>query len=120
VAVAGTYRSLIMLLNPQHSWNCSQTSHNIYNEAMGRIERRSKSRQKLATQIFMWLTCAFRPLSVKELQHALAVKLNMTSLDLSTVYDEGTLISVCNGLVVIDDEQHVIRFARMSAACRYN
>jgi hypothetical protein len=108
--VAGTYPPLTAPVNPRPSWNFSKTY--IYDQAMERIERQCEAHKLLAKQVLMWLTCAFRPLSVKELQHALAVELNTTSLDLSAVYDEEILISVCEGLVVIDEEQNVVCFAR--------
>jgi hypothetical protein len=96
-----------------------KTLDKIYAEAMERIERQYEARKQLAKQVLMWLTCAFRPLSARELQHALAVELNTTSLDLGAVYYKEILISVCEGLVVTDEEQNVIRFARKSQpACR--
>jgi len=42
-------------------------------EAMERVERQDDSRKQLARRVLSWITYAIRPLSVKELQHALAV-----------------------------------------------
>ena len=44
-----------------------------YDEAMERIERQNEDNKELAKHVFSWITYARRPLSVKELQHALAV-----------------------------------------------
>jgi len=58
------------------------------------------------------MTLARRPLSVAELQHALAVLPGMTQMDTDYVTDEDVLISVCAGLVVADKEQNIVRFVR--------
>jgi len=83
-----------------------------YEEAMARIERQDKPRAQLAEQVLSWITYAFRPLSVGELQHALAIKLEMTSLDPESIIDEEILTSVRAGLVIIDNKQHVVRLVR--------
>ena len=83
-----------------------------YEEAMARIERQDKPRAELAEQVLSWITYAFRPLSVKELQHALAIKLETTSLDPESIIDEEILTSVCAGLVIIDNKQHIVRLVR--------
>lgn len=84
-----------------------------YDEAMERIGRQDEDRKQLAMQVFMWITYASRPLHVKELQHALAVELNTTSLDPEAIFDDEILTSVCAGLVVIDEVQHIVRLVRM-------
>jgi len=83
-----------------------------YEEAMIRIEQQDKPRAQLAEQVLAWITYAFRPLSVKELQHALAIKLETTSLDPESIIDEEVLTSVCAGLVVVDNKQHTVCLVR--------
>jgi hypothetical protein len=83
----------------------------IYDEAMERIERQSNTTE-LAKRVLSWVIYASRPLSLEELQHALAVSPKMTDMDCCDLIFEWKLTSVCAGLVVIDKEQHVVRLAR--------
>jgi hypothetical protein len=89
-----------------------QRLDDAYDEAMERIERQSKDDSELAKRILSWLTCARRPLKVDELRYALAVLGEMTDMDTDYVVDEDILISVCNGLVVIDQGRRVVRLVR--------
>jgi hypothetical protein len=85
---------------------------NAYDEAMARIERQDRPRAQLAEKVLSWITFAFRPLSVEEIQHALAIELETTSLDPENITDEEVLTSVCAGLVVIDEKRRIIRLVR--------
>jgi hypothetical protein len=84
----------------------------IYNQTMERIERQSNADKELAEQILSWITYARRPLSVEELQHALAVSPKMREMNPRALIFEWKLTSVCAGLVVIDGGQRIIRLAR--------
>jgi hypothetical protein len=83
----------------------------IYNQAMERIEQQPKPDRELAERVLSWITYARRPLSVEELQHALAVSPKMTRMNLRALVFDWKLTSVCAGLVVID-EQRIVRLAR--------
>ncbi|KAF4630324.1 hypothetical protein G7Y89_g7821 [Cudoniella acicularis] len=52
-----------------------------YNEAMERIEGQLTDQKLLANQVLSWITCAKRPLSSIELQHALGVEVGESELD---------------------------------------
>jgi hypothetical protein len=82
-----------------------------YNEAMERIERQNESDRALAKRVLSWVTHARRPLTVPELQHALAVVHGTTVLDPDNLTDEEILTSICAGLLVVDEEQ-TVRFVR--------
>jgi len=83
-----------------------------YDEAMERIEQQDEDRKNLSKQVFSWITHTFRPLSVQELQHALATEIGTSEIDPEATIDEDILTSVCAGLVVIDETQHVVRLVR--------
>ena len=83
-----------------------------YDEAMERIERQVDNRKQLAKRVLSWLTYVARPLSVRELQHALAVVPNTSNINPNAIIDEEILTSVCAGLVVVDQERNVIRLVR--------
>ena len=91
----------------------SQEIDPAYERVMVRIKQQDKRRKALATRILSWITYARRQLSVKELQHALAVIPGRSSVG-DHIYPECTLTAVCAGLVVIDEESHTVRFVRES------
>src|SRR4030095_6118608 len=84
-----------------------------YKDAMRRIKEQTADDVELALEVLSWVSFVVRPLSVEELQHALAVKPTDTNLRRGALPDEEVMVSVCAGLVVIDEESHVIRLVRM-------
>lgn len=60
-------------------------------------------------KILSWITCAERPLTTSELQHALATKVGKSELDQGDLPHIGDMISVCSGLVTVDEESRTIR-----------
>jgi ankyrin repeat protein len=80
-----------------------------YDQAMERISGQEPGFWKLAKEALAWITCATRPLTAIELRHAIAVEKNTSMLDESNVPRTDLIISVCGGLVTIDEESDVIR-----------
>lgn len=54
-------------------------------------------------------TCAKRPLTTLELQHALAVEVGESELDEENFPEIEDMVSVCAGLVTVDEECGIIR-----------
>ncbi|EAQ88564.1 hypothetical protein CHGG_05183 [Chaetomium globosum CBS 148.51] len=82
-----------------------------YDQAMERIERQGRDHADRAKQILTWIVHSKRPLSVLELQHALAVQANTAALDTDFIPTAEVMLSLCAGLVTIDEESSVIRLA---------
>jgi ankyrin repeat protein len=82
---------------------------------MERIEGQVKNQEELAKEVLSWIVCAMRPLSILELQHALAIELNEPRLDESNLSDIGDIVSACAGLVTIDKESNIIRLVHYTA-----
>ncbi|KAL6871677.1 hypothetical protein HDV57DRAFT_275906 [Trichoderma longibrachiatum] len=80
-----------------------------YDEAVDRIDQQSPDQKCLARNALEWITCAKRPLTQLELQHALAIKTGDTVFDPDNFRDVGSIISVCAGLVTIDEESNIVR-----------
>ncbi|KAJ5560253.1 hypothetical protein N7513_002652 [Penicillium frequentans] len=80
-----------------------------YNEAVMRIKCQPPLSRRRARKALSWLTCATRQLSIPELEHALATEGGDSEFDMDniTAYDE--ILSVCAGLVTVDEESNVIR-----------
>ncbi|KAJ7589373.1 hypothetical protein C8J56DRAFT_784706, partial [Mycena floridula] len=76
-----------------------------YDEAMARIKAQGKDQYELAHQIFYWLAYAKSPLSIKELQHAVAVSDDMTEMDHDAIVDVDMLTGICAGLIVVQEKQ---------------
>ena len=87
-----------------------------YRDALQRIKDQLVSwRPKLAEKVISWITFAKRPLTTSELCCALAVEPGEAKLDEEREYDVEDLISVCAGLVVVDQESDVIRLVHYTA-----
>jgi hypothetical protein len=80
----------------------------VYEDAVERIKGQVKD-QELATQALSWITCAKRPLATLEPQHALAVEPGAPKLDEDNLPQIEDIVSVCAGLVTVDEENGIIR-----------
>ncbi len=79
---------------------------NAYDETMERVNCQGKHKSALARLIFGWIVFARRPLTVLELQHALAVELDKPLyLDPENICSKDHLGSVCGGLVIINQTE---------------
>ena len=76
---------------------------------MERINTQQPGFRRLAEKVLSWITCARRPLTTLELQHALAVVVGDSKLDEDNLETAERMISVCAGLVTIDEESRIIR-----------
>lgn len=76
---------------------------------MERIEGLVKDQHDLAKQTLSWITCAMRPLTTSELQHALAVEEGRADFREDNISDVEDIVSVCAGLVTVDEESGTIR-----------
>ncbi|KAJ7193741.1 ankyrin repeat-containing domain protein [Mycena pura] len=80
-----------------------------YNEAMNRIYSQSDDERQLAHQALTWVAYVKRSLSVKELQEALAIEPDTTALDSDNIIDIEFILSVCAGLITVDEKISVVR-----------
>ncbi|KAL9121033.1 MAG: hypothetical protein Q9187_002407 [Circinaria calcarea] len=80
-----------------------------YEEAMERVLLQEEDDALLAKKVLSWISYARRPMTVLEIQHATAVELDTKVLDEDELVDEEILVSVCAGLVTIDQESNIIR-----------
>ncbi|KAH7070273.1 nucleoside phosphorylase, partial [Paraphoma chrysanthemicola] len=80
-----------------------------YQQAMERINGQKLGLKDLAMKVLSWITCAKRPLTTYELQHALATKPGKSELDEGDLPHIEDMVSVCSGLVTVDEESHIIR-----------
>jgi ankyrin repeat protein len=76
---------------------------------MERIAGQDHDSKELAEIVLSCITCANRRLTTSELQCALAVEVGDQELDEENLPQVRDMVSVCAGLVTIDDESNVIR-----------
>jgi ankyrin repeat protein len=87
----------------------SEAYDHAYNEAMERIEGQVADSQELAKQVLAWITCAKRSLTTLELRHAIAVEIDESKIDEENLPDIEDMVSVCAGLVTVDEQSGIIR-----------
>ncbi|KAJ6602566.1 hypothetical protein DFH09DRAFT_1354883 [Mycena vulgaris] len=75
---------------------------NSYDEVMARIDQQCADNRKLAQAALSWISNAKRLLRVAELREALAVEVGTSKLDPDNLVDIDTVLSVCAGLVIVD------------------
>lgn len=83
----------------------------LYSDAMERIKYHGHGER--AMQVLFWVTFATRPLSTRELSHALAINTG------DTEYDEDNELlldftSICSALVLIDPLSNVVRLSHFT------
>jgi ankyrin repeat protein len=83
--------------------------NHAYHTAMRRISSQPLKHKRLAEKVLSWVTCAKQQLSPMQLQIAIAVESGMKTLDKENTHDIGLAISVCAGLIVLDEERDVVR-----------
>ncbi|KAI1356915.1 hypothetical protein F5Y01DRAFT_301082 [Xylaria sp. FL0043] len=87
----------------------SNTYDDAYESAMERIRAQPQGQAKRAEQVLSWIVCAKRLLKKQELQHALAVEPGEPELDRENIPEVEDTVSVCAGLVTIDEESGIVR-----------
>jgi ankyrin repeat protein len=80
-----------------------------YKEATDRINGQLEGDRQIATSVLSWITCAKRQLTIDELCHALAVEVDDQQLDEDNIPNIEDVVSVCAGLIEVDDESRIIR-----------
>ncbi|KAK0219019.1 hypothetical protein IW262DRAFT_1462638 [Armillaria fumosa] len=83
------------------------TINSIHNHFLERVERKPEQQRQLAYQIFGWVAFAERPLTILELQYALAMRAGTTKLNRNRIIDFDLISDACVGLVVVDSRGYV-------------
>lgn len=85
-----------------------------YDDLIRRVYTQGHQKVRRAEQIIGWIAFAIRPLTVAEIQTALAIEFNDKDLDEQAYPDINFLVSACAGIVTIDQESQLIRFVHNS------
>jgi hypothetical protein len=96
-----------------------------YRDTLTRIKKQPGGDGTLAMSILRWISYSKRPLLVDELCHALAMEWDddeepQRDLDHDNILDPESLVDVCAGLVIIEDESKVIRLVHFTTEEFFN
>ena len=91
-----------------------QSLHEAYINVTVGIESQSTEHRKLAKRVLSWMSYAQHPLSTGELCHAVAVEPGDCELGQEKIPDIDKIVSVCAGVVVVDNESHSVRLNHQS------
>jgi ankyrin repeat protein len=80
-----------------------------YDKVIDRIDGQVHDDCTLAKDVLSWISYAQRPLTTGELCHALAVEIGDENFDPENIPDVEDVLSVCAGLVTVDEESQIIR-----------
>ena len=79
-----------------------------YDETIGRIDSQEYDHKNIAMKTLAWVSYAFRPLSLGEFQHALAIEPNSTELDEEDIMDKTSITALYASLVIIDPATNIV------------
>ena len=81
----------------------------IYGVTIERIKAQGGDKSRLGLGALMWISHAERPLTAKELCHALAVELGSTDFSPDNIPSITTLVGCCQGLITVDKGETTVR-----------
>ncbi|KAF5331962.1 hypothetical protein D9611_008863 [Ephemerocybe angulata] len=75
----------------------------IYRQTLERINAQSGEDASIAHQVFTWLLHAKEPLSIDDLQYALAISVKDKTYDAGNIIPVPLMLSMCGALVTVDE-----------------
>ncbi|KAF1937063.1 hypothetical protein EJ02DRAFT_357708, partial [Clathrospora elynae] len=87
----------------------------MYRATMKRIDDQAERDSELATRALMWVSNAARLLNAQELCSALSLEPDDTEFDTDNLLDIELIVSVCAGLVIVEEESEIIRLVHYTA-----
>ncbi|GKT91873.1 ankyrin repeat protein [Colletotrichum tofieldiae] len=86
-----------------------------YDDAMIRLDGQTPKLRDLGRRVISWIANARRPLKIKEIQHALAIQMESPYFDCDNIREVSIMLSVCAGLVTVDQDSNIIRLVHYTA-----
>ena len=105
--------------------NLPHSYYDMYEKTMERIDApslgdRENNASGLAKRVLSWVACAYRPLSLLELEDALAIDLEKPDTRTTSEYDQITLLEITAGLLTIDPDEKAVRLVHFTAQEYFN
>jgi ankyrin repeat domain-containing protein 50 len=84
----------------------------VYHQTLARISNESRKHSSLAKTVLVWVIYASRSLTIDELIRALATSPDTHKFEPARCVPATILISICGGLVTLDEESRLVRLVR--------
>ncbi|KAL8905153.1 MAG: hypothetical protein Q9207_002812 [Kuettlingeria erythrocarpa] len=95
--------------------NLSNDLNVLYNDALSRIESQNQDDRKLAKDALRWVAYTYSPLAARALREALAIEPGDTDFDNEAMPTINLVLSVCAGLIILDQETQMVRLVHYTA-----
>lgn len=87
----------------------------VYDDAICRLRSQTQEDVALAFMVLGWTVQSRSPLTITELQNALAVDLESDHFDEDAIIEADIILSVCAGLIVLNDTSSTINLVHFTA-----
>jgi ankyrin repeat domain-containing protein 50 len=86
----------------------------VYLQTWYRILQRNPTRMELAKSVLLWVLYAARPMTLEELERAVATCPKTHKFQPNEVVPGANLLTLCRGLVPFEEESGLVRLVRKS------
>jgi ankyrin repeat domain-containing protein 50 len=86
----------------------------VYLQTWERILKRNPTRVLVAKAVLLWVMNAQRPMTISELERAVATSPTTHKFQPDEVVPGMSLVTLCRGLVIFEEESGVVRLVRKS------
>ncbi|KAF7374372.1 Ankyrin [Mycena sanguinolenta] len=86
-----------------------------FDSTIERINQQNIDDKQVAHLALIWVAYSKRPLTVPEFLEALAIEPDATTLDVDNLLDINIVLSVCGGLITVDDKLSAVRLVHYTA-----
>ncbi|KAH6916346.1 hypothetical protein BKA70DRAFT_1216542 [Coprinopsis sp. MPI-PUGE-AT-0042] len=84
----------------------------VYRQTWARISNESRKHASLAKAVLVWVLNASRSMTIEELERAVATSPDTHKFEAGRLVPGTTLISLCGGLITVEDESGLVRLVR--------
>src|SRR5215217_5843981 len=86
----------------------------VYLQTWSRIVEQSREAISLVQAVLVWVLNANRSMTLDELVRAVAVSIETYKFDPDNMVPGSTLMAMCRGLVIVEEESRLVRLVRES------
>ncbi|KAH6916394.1 hypothetical protein BKA70DRAFT_1092729, partial [Coprinopsis sp. MPI-PUGE-AT-0042] len=87
----------------------------VYRQTWVRISHQSRKHAPLAKAVLVWVLNAARSMTIEELERAVATSPDTHKFTPSRVVPGTTLVSICGGLITVEEESRLVRLVHYTA-----
>ncbi|KAI4124244.1 MAG: hypothetical protein LQ338_004901 [Usnochroma carphineum] len=95
--------------------NLPSTLNQLYDDAFRRIDDQDKEERGFANKALRWVAYAYRPLTVRELEEALAIEPRGQDFNPDAAPNIAFVLEACAGLLIVDKETEQVRLVHYTA-----